>query len=94
MNSVKRERLASERIRKLESDLEEVQQKLEQAQVEKWLEDKRISQLLETLEELKKNYLAKIKEVEAIRDEYDVVSNDLKTFRDAMVSNFSRKDFK
>ena len=94
MNSVKRERLASERIRKLESDLETVQQKLDQAQARNWVEDKRISQLLETLGELKENYLAKIKEVEAIRDEYDVVSNDLKIFRDAMVSNFSRKDFK
>ncbi len=94
MNNAKRERLASERIRKLESDLEAIQQKLEQAQTKNGQEDKRISELIVTLETLKENYLAKIKELEAIRDEYEQANNDLRTFRDVMVSNFSRKDFK
>lgn len=94
MNSVKRQQLASERIRKLEDELEQVRGKLNAAQIKNGQEDKRISELISTLDALKANYLEKIQEVENIRDEYEQISNDLKVFRNTMISNFSRKDSK
>lgn len=80
MNSVKRQQLASERIRKLETELEETRKKLEAAQTKNGQEDKRISELISTLDELKSNYLEKIQEVENIRDEYEQLSIDLRRF--------------
>lgn len=94
MNSVKRQQLASERIRKLEDELEQVRGKLNAAQIKNGQEDKRISELISTLDALKANYLEKIQEVENIRDEYEQISNDLKVFRNTMISKFSRKDSK
>lgn len=94
MNSVKRQQLASERIRRLEDELEQVRGKLNAAQIKNGQENKRISELISTLDVLKANYLEKIQEVENIRDEYEQISNDLKVFRNTMVSNFSRKDSK
>ena len=73
MNSVKRQQLASERIRKLEA-----------AQTKNGQEDKRISELISTLDELKSNYLEKIQEVENIRDEYEQLSIDLRRFSSAL----------
>ena len=55
MNSVKRQQLASERIRKLETELEETRKKLKAAQTKNGQEDKRISELISTLDELKSN---------------------------------------
>ena len=78
MNSVKRQQLASERIRKLETELEETRKKLEAAQTKNGQEDKRISELISTLDELKSNYLEKIQEVENIRYEYEQLSIDLR----------------
>lgn len=94
MNSVKRQQLASERIRRLEDELEQVRGKLNAAQIKNGQEDERISELISTLDALKANYLEKIQEVENIRDEYEQISNDLKVFRNTMISNFSRKDSK
>ncbi len=94
MNSVKRQQLASERIRRLEDELEQVRGKLNAAQIKNGQENKRISELISTLDALKANYLEKIQEVENIRDEYEQISNDLKVFRNTMISNFSRKDSK
>lgn len=94
MNSVKRQQLASERIRRLEDELEQVRGKLNAAQIKNGQEDKKISELISTLDALKANYLEKIQEVENIRDEYEQISNDLKVFRNTMISNFSRKDSK
>ena len=94
MNSVKRQQLASERIRRLEDELEQVRGKLNAAQIKNGQENKRISELISTLDVLKANYLEKIQEVENIRDEYEQISNDLKVFRNTMISNFSRKDSK
>lgn len=84
MNSVKRQQLASERIRKLETELEETRKKLEAAQTKNGQEDKRISELISTLDELKSNYLEKIQEVENIRDEYEQLSIDLRRFSSAL----------
>ena len=94
MNSVKRQQLASERIRRLEDELEQVRGRLNAAQIKNGQEDKRLSELISTLDVLKANYLEKIQEVENIRDEYEQISNDLKVFRNTMISNFSRKDSK
>lgn len=91
MNSVKRQQLASERIRKLETELEETRKKLEAAQTKNGQEDKRISELFSTLDGLKSNYLEKIQEVENIRNEYEQLSNDLKVFRNAMLSDSPNK---
>lgn len=84
MNSVKRQQLASERIRKLETELEETRKKLEAAQTKNGQEDKKISELISTLDELKSNYLEKIQEVENIRDEYEQLSIDLLRFSSAL----------
>ena len=84
MNSVKRKQLASERIRNLETEIEETRKKLEAAQTKNGHEDKRISELISTLDELKSNYLEKIQEVENIRDEYEQLSIDLRRFSSAL----------
>lgn len=85
MNSVKRQQLASERIRKLEDELAQVREKLNAAQIKNGQKNERISELISTLDALKANYLEKIQEVENIRDEYEQISNDLKIFRDKML---------
>mgnify|MGYP004511896263 FL=1 len=90
MNSVKRQQLASERIRRLEDELEQVRGKLNAAQIKNGHEDERISELISTLENIKENYLKKIEEVENIRDEYAQISNDLKSFRDKMLVEHHR----
>lgn len=90
MNSVKRQQLASERIRRLEDELEQVREKLNAARTKNGQEDKRISELVSTLEDIRKNYLKKIEEVENIRDEYAQISNDLKIFRDKMLVEHRR----
>ena len=84
MNSVKRQQLASERIRKLETELEETRKKLEAAQTKNGQEDKRISELISTLDELKSNYWEKIQEVENIRYEYEQLCIDLRRFSSAL----------
>ncbi len=90
MNSVKRQQLASERIRRLEDELEQVRGRLNAAQIKNGQEDKRLSELISTLENIKENYLKKIEEVENIRDEYAQISNDLKIFRDKMLVEHHR----
>lgn len=94
MNSIKRQQLASERIRKLEVELEQLQEKLEKAQNKNNQEDERISGLISTLEDLRANYVGKIQEVETIRNEYEQINNDLKIFRDTMISDFPNKKHK
>lgn len=90
MNSVKRQQLASERIRRLEDELDQVRGRLNAAQIKNGQEDKRLSELISTLENIKENYLKKIEEVENIRDEYAQISNDLKIFRDKMLVEHHR----
>lgn len=69
-----------ERIRQLEAELEATREKLEKARIHNGQEDKRVTELIKTLDGLKANYLEKIKEVEAIQDEYEQLTCNLRTF--------------
>jgi len=73
-----------ERIRQLEAELDTTREKLEKARIHNGQEDKRVTELIKTLDGLKTNYLEKIKEVEAIQDEYIQLKDGLKTLSDAL----------
>lgn len=73
-----------ERIRQLEAELDTTREKLEKARIHNGQEDKRVTELIKTLDEIKTNYLEKIKEVEAIRDEYTELKIGLESFSAAL----------
>lgn len=73
-----------ERIRQLETELETTREKLEKARIHNGQEDKRVTELIKTLDGIKSNYLEKIKEVGAIRDEYAELKSGLESLSAAL----------
>lgn len=73
-----------ERIRQLEAELEATRNRLEAVQIHNGQEDRRVTELIKTLDGLKSNYLEKIKETEEIRNEYEQLSRDLRAFSAAL----------
>ena len=73
-----------ERIRQLEAELETTREKLEKARIHNGQEEKRVTELIKTLDGLQHNYLEKIKELEAIRYEYTELKSGLESLSTAL----------